>query len=92
MARRKRHYRVLPNAYRDREGFDTGEGTLTDVVDAMERLPESELSVSRTLRPPAVVHTVRGEVLGRRYEILGIRSAAGSRMEVWRVKPAVAGL
>ena len=88
MVRPQRHYRVWPNAFRYWESLDNVPWLLTDVVDAMEALPESELSVTRVFRPPAVFHSVEGTVFGLRFRIQGIRAPGGTWMEVSDVRPA----
>jgi hypothetical protein len=85
MVRPQRHYRVVPRAWRTWERLVQVPFLLTDVVDAMEAPPESELTVTRSIRPPAVFHLVRGTVFGLRFEIQGIRSADGRWVEVMAV-------
>ena len=85
MVRPKRHYLVWPRAYRYWEELDWIPYVLTDVVDAIEALPESELTVTRSIRPPAVIHKVRGTVFGHRFEIQGIRTDDGEWVEVMTV-------
>lgn len=87
MVRPERHYRVQHKAWRTWEELDWIPYLLTDVVDAVEALPESELTVTRDLRPPAVIHTVRGTVFGIRFEIRGVRTTGGLWVEVMSVKP-----
>jgi hypothetical protein len=88
MARRERHYRVWPRAYREWEALVQVPHLLTDVVDAIESLPESELVVTRYFRSPAVVHSVEGPAFGLRFEIRGIRSMDGKWVEVMKVRLA----
>lgn len=88
MVRPQRHYRVWPRAWRHWEKLDEVPFLLTDIVDAMEALPESELSVTRTIRPPAVFQKVRGTVFGIRFEIRGVRTPDGKWVEVMTVKLA----
>ncbi len=86
MVRPQRHYRVWPKAWRYWERLDGVPHLLTDVVDSMEALPESELTVTRSIRPPAVFHRVGGTVFGLRFEIEGIRAADGKWAEVMDVR------
>ena len=85
MVRPKRRYRVWPRACRYWDGLDWIPYVLTDVVDAIEALPESELTVTRSIRPPAVFHKVRGTVFGLRFEIQGVRTVDGKWVEVMTV-------
>ena len=87
MPRRGRHYRVLSRAWRAWEESETGPWTLSEVVDAMEALPESELSVGKEFLPPIVLDVVQGTVYGCRFEIRGAQTPDGRWMEVWRVRP-----
>ncbi len=92
MVGRRPRYRVLPRAWQDWEKHDTGPWTLTEVVDAMEGLPEEVLEVGRELRPPAVLQIVRGTVFGSRFAIHGVRGPDGLWIEVWRVRPLKGGV
>jgi len=87
MVRPQRHYRVWPRAYRNWEKIDWIPFLLTDVVDAIEALPESELTVTRSIRPPVVFQKVRATVFGFRFEIQGVRTVDGRWLEVMAVRP-----
>jgi len=85
MSGRERHCRIRPKAWRKWEDLDLGPCTLPELIAAMERIPERDLMVTRVLRPPGVIHIVRGSAFGREVQLSGIRTADGKWVEVWNV-------
>ena len=85
MSGRGRRILIQRRAWWDWESLDIGPCTLTEAIEALERLPEEDLVVRRVIKPPAVLQAVRGVVFGRGIEITGIRSPQGRWIEVWRV-------
>lgn len=84
-------YRIRPEAWRAWDRHPRISHLLTEVVDAIEVLPEKDLQVVRIHRPPAVVHVVTATVFGLRFRVHGIRDGRGLWVEVWRVIPLELG-
>ena len=79
-------YLIRPGAWDYWEKLDGVPHLLTEIVDALEALPPDQLEVSRSVRPPGVIHVVTGVAFGQRFAVTGVRDGDGRWVEVWMVR------